>query len=596
MKRILGLALATLLVSLPGLWRPRPAAACGGFFCQQVPIDQSGEYILFSIDGNGVRAYIQIQYQGAAADFAWVVPVSTVPRKVSVGVQQVFTTLMNGTVPQYRINWTYTGGTCGGLLFPTGGSTQDAAASADAGGVNVIDKGEVGPYNYVVVSAAESAKLTKWLNDNGFAQPASAQAALDHYVKQNFVFVAIKLKRDAQVGDIQPLVLDMGQQEACVPLVLTRIAAIPDMPIYAMVLGKYRAVPRNWFQVEVNPLRIDWFRNGSNYRQLVTDAINEAEGRAFVTEYAGDTTRFKGSLWSPGRYDLTKLAGITSPAQFVSIMLQLGLPRDPIIQSLLRKYIPMPQAVRDRGISEAQFYNSLSTFQTDLAKQPFDGPGFMKELSDRIVTPLQEAQAMIDGQPTLTRLFTTVSPDEMTRDPLFDFNPDLKPVSNIHTAQGTGTCGTDGRVSNATLTFEGGEKVTIAESFLPYQPPVTLAFAQGQPAAARVQLIGPTGAPINITRARIKVYDQRLDTMDVAAVRALAKAEEQPEPTVNKDGGTVDAAADGLTLGEAGGPVPAGGADKSSGCSCTVGRGSDGGGSFLLLVGLLALVRARRRA
>ncbi len=541
-----------------GLVRPTPAAACGGFFCQQVPIDQSGEYILFSVDELGVRAYIQVQYQGAAEDFAWVVPVMTAPRKISVGVQQVFTTLMAATAPQFRVNWKFVGGSCGGRV-----SAEDLAGgspTASPGGVEVIDKGEVGPYNYVVVSANESAKLKKWLDDNGFAQPPSAEAALGHYVKQGFVFVAIKLKRDAQVGDIQPLVLDMNHGETCVPLVLTRIAAIPDMPIYALVLGKHRAVPRNWFQVELNPARIDWFRNGSNYRALVTEAINDAAGRGFVTEFAGDTARFRQNLWSPGRYDLTRLQGITDPVRFVQAMLQLQLPRDPIIQSLLRKYIPMPASVRQAGVTEAQFYNRIANYQRELAGQLFDAAAFIKELGERVVTPLKDAQEMIDKQPYLTRLFTTVSPDEMTRDPLFDFNPDLKPVSNIHTAEGTGTCASDGRVSNVSLTFENGDRVSIPGTFQPFQGPPDMNYARGLPAARRVQLIGSTGEPITIARGRVKYFDQQLDGLDAVSVRAQARLEES--------------------------------GSTSSGCS--IGRTATGA-PLALAMALMALLRRRRR-
>ena len=35
----------------------------------------------------------------------------------------------------------------------------------------------------------------------------------------------------------------------------------------------------------------------------------------------------------------------------------------------------------------------------------------------------------------LTRLLTIVSPEEMTKDPIFAFNPDLPDVSNQHTAK-----------------------------------------------------------------------------------------------------------------------------------------------------------------
>ncbi|HEY3236040.1 MAG TPA: hypothetical protein VGJ84_15090, partial [Polyangiaceae bacterium] len=48
---------------------PRTASACGGTFCDSgptaMPVDQSGENILFVMNGNTVEAHIQIQYQGS---------------------------------------------------------------------------------------------------------------------------------------------------------------------------------------------------------------------------------------------------------------------------------------------------------------------------------------------------------------------------------------------------------------------------------------------------------------------------------------------------------------------------------------------------
>jgi MYXO-CTERM domain-containing protein len=48
---------------------------------------------------------------------------------------------------------------------------------------------------------------------------------------------------------------------------------------------------------------------------------------------------------------------------------------------------------------------------------------------------MRAVQELIDAHPTITRLYTTMSADEMTLDPLFTFNPDLAAVSNIHTAE-----------------------------------------------------------------------------------------------------------------------------------------------------------------
>lgn len=590
-RSALAVCIATLAAA-PIAVAPRSSHACGGFFCAQTPIDQSGEYILFSIEPGGVRAYIQIQYTGKAEDFAWVVPVMSVPKKISVGVQQVFTTLLNMTKPQHRLDWSSSQAGCLGLATRGGDAAGGvpAASPSSPGGVDVIDKGEVGPYNYAIVKAEEAAKLKAWLDKEGFQQPPSAEPALMHYVKQpGFVFVAIKLKRGAMTGEIQPLVLDMEHEEACVPLVLTRIAATPDMPITTFVLGKHRAVPRNWFEVEINPKRIDWLRNGSNYGTVVTNALNEAAGRGFVTEFAGDTARWKNQalFWAPNRFALSRLQGITSPSRFVQTLLQLGLPRDPLIQTLLRNHIPMPMEVRARGVTDAQFYNALAAGSTaydrELAQQKFDAAAFIKDLDERIVTPLMEAQQLLDRQPYLTRLFSTVSPDEMTRDPLFDQNPDLRPVSNVHTAQATGMCMSDGRLSNVVLRFENGETQGIPGSVSPFGGPEASSYAPNESYSQRIQLMGPTGPGIPVTRGRVASVDQLLQTMEPKMVRQLLLASNQPVAPS-------PAPAPGTTPPVASDPAPT----KSSG-GCSIAPRGTIGLSLITSLCALAALRARRR-
>ena len=51
------------------------AVACGGFFCQNSPIDQNAERIIFTQNKDGtVSAYIQIRYTGSAPSFSWILP------------------------------------------------------------------------------------------------------------------------------------------------------------------------------------------------------------------------------------------------------------------------------------------------------------------------------------------------------------------------------------------------------------------------------------------------------------------------------------------------------------------------------------------
>jgi len=63
------------------------------------------------------------------------------------------------------------------------------------------------------------------------------------------------------------------------------------------------------------------------------------------------------------------------------------------------------------------------------------GPEFLAALQEDVIEPAQVIQTLLDTHPRVTRLYSTLSAAEMTVDPLFTFNPDLPPLSNVHTAE-----------------------------------------------------------------------------------------------------------------------------------------------------------------
>ena len=104
MKRPAGFALPALVsvaAALALTAAPSEARACGGTFCdagpQAMPVDQTGENILFVIDGQHVEAHIQIQYDPDtdADQFAWVIPLQALPQ-FSVGSEPLFQNLLTG--------------------------------------------------------------------------------------------------------------------------------------------------------------------------------------------------------------------------------------------------------------------------------------------------------------------------------------------------------------------------------------------------------------------------------------------------------------------------------------------------------------------
>src|SRR5262249_27368463 len=163
--------------------------------------------------------------------------------------------------------------------------------------------------------------------------------------------------------DIQPIVLRFAGGEACIPLRLTAVAAINDMDVTAFMLGKARAVPTNYNEVRLNLARIDWITGGANYKKVVSAAVDEASGNAFVTELAGSSSILKNSTYPPGRFNLDRLRTMTNPADYVTELLAQGFPQTAQMQNFLRRAIPMPASLASQGVSESQFYNCIQCYQ-----------------------------------------------------------------------------------------------------------------------------------------------------------------------------------------------------------------------------------------
>jgi MYXO-CTERM domain-containing protein len=460
---IAGAALAAAAASL-GLGA-RPAHACGGLFCggpppdpfAPLPVAQSGENIVFALDkdpatGRGtVTAYIQILYSGTASDFSWVLPIDAVP-EITVGSDRVFTQVAQMTRPSYLVNYV-TEGTCksdgrgtgqGNSGSGAGGSTGTGGTGGGptSGGVNVIFRGDVGPYDAAVLHSATSADLLQWLADNKFVVSDAARSIIEDYVLLNKYFVAVRLLSGQSTGAIQPVVLKFAGEVPCVPLKLTAIAALADLPVTLYVLGASRAVPSNYFELTLNQAKIDWLNSGQNYGTMVKTAADEAGGNAFIAEYAGSARIMDSQLW-PSPINLSMLESATTPPAYLQQVLAQGLLNFGPMLPLLRTYIPEPQVLIDMGISESQFYNANATYwslyQSSFA--PFDPVVITGKVKTTIVDPLQTGQTLFDAHPYLTRLATFISPEEMNKDPEFVFNPDLPDLSNVHTATAHVMCG-----------------------------------------------------------------------------------------------------------------------------------------------------------
>lgn len=294
MRRLIWIALCLSLFLMVGV-----VSACGGFFCTNTPIDQSAERIIFTINNDDtITAIVGINYTGPAEEFSWIVPVPSVP-EMDVAETDMLDLLERATTPNFVSPPNY----CNFLYGLRGGG---------GGGGEFVIEGNVGPYDFAILQSVSTQEVVNWLRNNGYRVTDEMIPLIDVYVREGMYFVALRLSKDSDVGDIQPIVMTYKSVKPMIPIRLTAVAAIPDMPILTWIFADTQYVPENYAhgKVDFSAFRttnrsqyvgqLDTFAADITFdmelgiidinRQQFWDARDaiqrENNGLAFITEYA----------------------------------------------------------------------------------------------------------------------------------------------------------------------------------------------------------------------------------------------------------------------------------------------------------------------
>ena len=433
--------------------------------------------------------HVEIQYQGEPTDFGWLLPLPVVPTDENnvmkpleevlfVSTAALFNSLQSATNPEYRVNNRFEDEHCdsdedGFLASP--GNIQDAAVSGESGGapppVVVLQEAEIGPFGAQLIQAQDTDTLYTWLEENGYVQDEAAKPILKNYIEMNYVFLGLKLLSGKETGDIVPVELRLGDTDSCIPLTLTSIAASENMPILVWVLGDHRAIPKNFLHAVINPRAVSW-PGAANYLEVITAAVDSVAGHAFVTEYASNEKLFDGRFWNEEMTTAKEsVEGADTLKDMLPALKSWNGSTDPDLIPLLQASVTMPADLKgyphgdcyyggggsyydgyggfageyynfcepdeEHVTTTAEFYSYLGYWVEKLEEGQIeiqaDIPALKAALLAGYFLPREHIQDMFDGAEWVSRFFTTVSPDEMNRDPIFMFNPELEAVSHIHT-------------------------------------------------------------------------------------------------------------------------------------------------------------------
>ena len=475
-------ATATILLASTLSTASKPLQACGGFFCQTAPINQAGEQIVFRQEGDEITAMVRILYSGSAEEFSWVVPVPNTP-EISLGSDITFTQLEFATRPQFFLE--RRGEQCEEFV-PNFGVTPDTAGAPgndeDDSGVFIEQELQIGPFDIDIVSSDNPDDLAIWLQDNGYELTDRGAELLAPYITDGMKFVAVKLLNGEGIDSIQPLLMKYTSDKPVIPIRLTAVAAMPDMGVLTWVVADARAVPENYEHVTPNYTRLNWYTGSGNayasYQTLITEAMNEtAEGQGFATDYAGEISdEIVSQLPNTERLDeILEDLDSRDDANFIAYSFFNFFFNSNTFSSrvaVLQRELPIEGDDVSINVAAAN-YQTTAGLQSQYSPEQLRAARIA--LRDFIVTreiePVLNANALLPQGAYMTRLFTTLSAEEMTRDPSFSYNASMPDQAIERNALLESSCGENGTEWTLTLgegTDREGEVVVAANQPIPF--------------------------------------------------------------------------------------------------------------------------------
>jgi len=216
------------LLLLTVLLAPLVSYADGGFLWKKdSDLREPAQNAIILYDQGVQEMLLQVRYEGPASQFGWIVPVPTEP-SVEPATMKPFYELSRECQARQR--------------------AMDGARGPNT--VNVLWTKTVGTCGVTLIKAGDAMVLEDWLNRNGFGWPAGKQEVLDHYIRQQWYFIAVRVNLQAAgpgvllKGELPPLKISFATPECIFPLKISSINAGPA-EVHLYLIGRQPLVNRS---------------------------------------------------------------------------------------------------------------------------------------------------------------------------------------------------------------------------------------------------------------------------------------------------------------------------------------------------------------
>lgn len=199
------------------------AMADGGFVSREARAIAEPTQKALIVHQKGIEDLIlQVRYQGASEDFAWIVPTPSQPR-VGRCSPRIFSELYRLAQARDR--------------QPSGGF--------GGGGVQVLERKQVGVYDTAVLEARNPQALLIWLRKNGYHVSRRVTPLLADYTRRGWFFTVMRIdprraraKEMVTNGELKPIRLTFASTAPVYPLKISSMnGGVTDLMLFLITEG-----------------------------------------------------------------------------------------------------------------------------------------------------------------------------------------------------------------------------------------------------------------------------------------------------------------------------------------------------------------------
>jgi len=226
------IGLSVLIAALALFAAPVAACGCGIYIPEEGDAHVGQERALILWQAGQEDIVLELGVEGNSAAAAWIFPVPS-PATAQLGDARIFETLQELTKPRTKKVYDW---------FPNLGLTGAVGGGAP-GGVQVLNRQTLGPFDVSSLAASDANALSAWLATNGYAFPDRLSSVLEPYVAQNWYYVAARLSPGASgetlTGRLDPLWVTFSSDKIVYPMRATALAT-GDLSVFLYVLADHR--------------------------------------------------------------------------------------------------------------------------------------------------------------------------------------------------------------------------------------------------------------------------------------------------------------------------------------------------------------------